>query len=183
MKNTIKSVEKILDTLNSEIKDKFEKGIISINNQFNNFFTTMFGGGRASILPVKIKKKDKYGDMVSIDGIDIKIDLPRKNIQNINQLSGGERALTSIALLFAMSQVTPPPFLILDETDSALDEANSKRYGNIVEILSKKSQLILITHNRETMARAGIIYGVTLNKEGASKVLSIQLQEAQKVAK
>ena len=98
-------------------------------------------------------------------------------------LSGGERALTSIALLFAMSQVNPPPFLVLDETDAALDEANSKRYGDMIETLSKYSQLILITHNRETMSRAGIIYGVTMGSDGVSKLLSVKFDEAVQVAK
>jgi len=98
-------------------------------------------------------------------------------------LSGGERALTSIALLFAMSQVNPPPFIILDETDAALDEANSKKYGDMIAELSRYSQLILVTHNRETMSRAGIIYGVTMGFDGVSKLLSIQFDEAVQVAK
>ena len=98
-------------------------------------------------------------------------------------LSGGERALTSIALIFAISAVNPPPFIILDETDAALDEANSKKYGDLVETLSEYSQLILITHNRETMSRAGVIYGVTMGSNGISKVLSISFAEAVEVAK
>ena len=97
-------------------------------------------------------------------------------------LSGGERALTSIALLFAMSSVNPPPFIILDETDAALDEANSRRYGDMIENLSKNSQLILISHNRETMSRAGVIFGITMI-DGASKVLSIKFDEAVLIAK
>ena len=98
-------------------------------------------------------------------------------------LSGGERSLTSIALLFAMSQVAPPPFIILDETDAALDEANSKRYGDMVEKLAEHSQLIVITHNRETMARSGILYGVTMGEDGVSRLLSVSLEEAEAVAK
>ena len=98
-------------------------------------------------------------------------------------LSGGERALTSIALLFAISQVNPPPFIILDETDAALDEANSKKYGDMIESLSKYSQLILITHNRETMSRAGVLYGVTMGMGGGSKLLSVAFEEAVTIAK
>ena len=98
-------------------------------------------------------------------------------------LSGGERALTSIALLFAISQVNPPPFIILDETDAALDEANSRKYGDMVENLSKHSQLIVITHNRETMSRAGILYGITMGGDGISKLLSIAFDVAVQVAK
>jgi len=82
-----------------------------------------------------------------------------------------------------MSSITPPPFIILDETDAALDEANSKRYGDMIEMLAEHSQLILITHNRETMSRAGILYGVTMGSDGVSKLLSISFEEAQAVAK
>ena len=119
----------------------------------------------------------------SEEGIDIEVNLPKKKIKGLMMLSGGERALTSIALLFAMSQVNPPPFIILDETDAALDEANSKKYGDMIAELSKYSQLILVTHNRETMSRAGIIYGVTMGMDGVSKLLSIQFEEAVQVAK
>jgi chromosome segregation protein len=117
------------------------------------------------------------------EGLDVNVSLPRKKIKGLMMLSGGERALTSIALLFAVSQVNPPPFIILDETDAALDEANSRKYGDMIEDLSKHSQLILITHNRETMSRAGVLYGVTMGSDGASRLLSIQFEEAVKVAK
>lgn len=98
-------------------------------------------------------------------------------------LSGGERSLISIALLFAMSQVNPPPFLVLDETDAALDEANSRKYGDMLTHLSKHSKLIVVTHNRETMSRAQVLYGVTMGLEGASKLLSIKFDEAVQIAK
>lgn len=117
------------------------------------------------------------------EGLDVNVNLPRKKVKGLMMLSGGERALTSIALLFAISQVNPPPFIILDETDAALDEANSRKYGDMIESLSKNSQLILITHNRETMSRAGVLYGVTMGSDGASKLLSIQFDDAVKVAK
>jgi chromosome segregation protein len=116
-------------------------------------------------------------------GIEISVALPKKRVQSLMQLSGGERALTSIALIFAMSQVNPPPFLILDETDAALDEANSRRYGDMIESLAKRSQLIVISHNRETMSRAGILYGVTMGADGVSKLLSVKFEEAVQVAK
>ena len=117
------------------------------------------------------------------EGLDVSVSLPKKKVKGLIMLSGGERALTSIALLFAISQVNPPPFIILDETDAALDEANSRKYGDMIENLSKHSQLILITHNRETMSRAGVLYGVTMGGDGASKLLSIQFEEAVAVAK
>jgi chromosome segregation protein len=108
--------------------------------------------------------------------------LPRKKIKGLMMLSGGERALTSIALLFAMSAVNPPPFIILDETDAALDEANSRKYGDMIESLSAHSQLIVITHNRETMSRAGVLYGVTM-QQGISQLLSIKFEDGVKFAK
>ena len=116
-------------------------------------------------------------------GIEINVSLPHKKVKELNALSGGERSLTSIALLFAMSQVNPPPFLVLDETDAALDEANSRKYGDMLEKLSRHSQLIVVTHNRETMSRAGILYGVTIGNDGASKLLSVKLDEAAAIAK
>ena len=117
------------------------------------------------------------------EGIELDVKLPNKRVRGLDMLSGGERALTSIALIFAMSQVNPPLFIILDETDAALDEANSRRYGDMIEALAEKSQLILITHNRETMSRAGILYGVTMGGDGISKLLSVKFEEAVAVAK
>jgi chromosome segregation protein len=93
--------------------------------------------------------------------------------------SGGERALVSIALLFAMSQVTPPPFMVLDETDAPLDESNARKYGAMMRRLAEKSKLLVITHNRETMNHCDMLYGVTLGVEGGSKLLSINLKDAE----
>src|SRR6185369_2550773 len=172
--------ELILD-LDNRLSVEFKTGLEKINTQFREFFQLMFGGGEASLsvsLPPKRKKKnaeDLLGDtdgeeMVAEEegeeGIDIDVSLPKKKVKGLMMLSGGERALTSIALLFAISQVNPPPFIILDETDAALDEANSKKYADMIENLSKYSQLIVITHNRETMSRAGILYGVTMGQGG-----------------
>ena len=192
LKNLIKELEEKLAT-------EFKDGVAKINTQFQNFFSAMFGGGHATLSIVKEKKRKKSdtdmsgvmdGDGEEIkedesteEGLDIEVSLPRKKIKGLMMLSGGERALTSIALLFAISQVNPPPFIILDETDAALDEANSKKYGDMITELSKYSQLILITHNRETMARAGVIYGVTMGNDGVSRLLSIQFDEAVQVAK
>ncbi len=177
---------------------EFKEGIQKINAQFQEYFSLMFGGGTAHLSVLREKKRVKKDtdldlEMDSVpdleeeekeeEGVEIDVSLPRKKIKGLMMLSGGERALTSIALLFAMSQVKPPPFIILDETDAALDEANSRKYGDMIENLSKYSQLILITHNRETMSRAGIIYGVTMGSGGISKTLSIQFDEAVSVAK
>ncbi len=203
----IEDLLKSADTLRVLIKDldekltlEFKTGVEKINKQFNDFFALMFGGGSAGLQVVRQMKRKKKADTdldleegvdeefaeeteEGEEGIDISVNLPQKKIKGLMMLSGGERALTSIALLFAISQVNPPPFIILDETDAALDEANSRKYGDMIDSLSKYSQLILITHNRETMSRAGVLYGVTMGSEGFSKLLSIQFDEAVAVAK
>ncbi|MDO8590279.1 MAG: AAA family ATPase [bacterium] len=196
-------LEKSADTLAELIKEletrlavEFSSGLESINKEFGKLFVSMFGGGEASLVLVKENKLAPTNDEDLLEpasaegsgvaregGLDIKVSLPKKKIRGLMMLSGGERALTSIALIFAISQVNPPPFIILDETDAALDESNSKKYGDLVAILSKHSQLILITHNRETMSRAGVIYGVTMGSNGISKLLSISFGEAVEVAK
>ena len=192
-------LRELIEELTKTLEVRFDEGIAKINKEFDVFFKLMFGGGAASLTVVKEKKlrrgmSEEYGgddengssgegaEDVE-EGIDIGITIPHKRVKGIQMLSGGERALISIALIFAMSQVNPPPFLILDETDAALDEANSRRYGDMIENLSKKSQLILITHNRETMSRAGILYGVTMGQDGVSKLLSVKFEEALAVAK
>lgn len=198
-----KSAE-MLKNLIAELKEKleteFKTGVNKINDEFGKFFTLMFGGGAAALSIIKetrrrpknileddlydasYKNEEEYEEELE-EGIDISVSLPNKRVKGLAMLSGGERALTSIALLFAISQVNPPPFIILDETDAALDEANSRKYGDMIENLAKYSQLILITHNRETMSRAGILYGVTMASDGFSKLLSVKFDEAQAIAK
>jgi len=182
------SLRNLIEDLAKTLETRFGDGIDLINKEFSNLFQLMFGGGTAELQIVKEQKikradEDSEEEIETEEGIEINISLPHKRIKGLHMLSGGERALTSIALIFAMSQVNPPPFLILDETDAALDEANSRRYGDMIENLSRKSQLILITHNRETMSRAGVLYGITMGADGASKLLSVKFEEALAVAK
>lgn len=213
LRKSAQSLEILIKDLLEKLDVEFKDGIEKINKAFHEYFSIMFGGGEAKleIEKLKIKKLDNEFDATQNEnpelrgnpsgrrsqdfnfgfseqekieeGVEIFVSLPRKRIKGLDMLSGGERALTSIALLFAVSQVNPPPFIILDETDAALDEANSKKYGDMIESLSKVSQLILITHNRETMSRAGVIYGVTMGKDGISRLLSIEFDEAVAVAK
>ena len=197
LEKSAESLRGLIVELTQTLEIRFSDGIRKINTAFDEFFQLMFGGGSASLTLVKERAKryvaqgDEDNDDADEDGeeenteegIDIAVSLPHKRLRGLHMLSGGERALTSIALIFAMSQVNPPPFLILDETDAALDEANSSRYGDMIESLAKHSQLILITHNRETMSRAGILYGVTMGSEGASKLLSVRFEEALATAK
>ena len=199
LEKSAESLRTLIKDLEERLSTEFSTGLIKINEEFGELFLAMFGGGSAHLTLTKNKKSkieaivegeeiddsEDVGENEEIieEGLDIAVSLPRKKIKGLMMLSGGERALTSIALLFAISAVNPPPFIILDETDAALDEANSKKYGDLVEKLSKHSQLILITHNRETMSRAGVIYGVTMGSNGVSKLLSIAFDEAVQVAK
>lgn len=191
-------LQKLIAELTVRLDTEFKTGVLKINAQFNDFFRLMFGGGSASLDVVKEEKRKKKTEMDELEtltaesveeetdapeGLDISVMLPHKKTKGLIMLSGGERALTSIALLFAISQVNPPPFIILDETDAALDEANSRKYGDMIANLAQYSQLILITHNRETMSRAGVLYGVTMGAGGSSRLLSIAFDEAVRVAK
>ncbi len=195
---SIKNLEALIVDLKKVLDERFTSGVAVINERFGEFFKTMFGGGSAFLsITMEKKRKRKMTEEELLEegfedeeeaqgferGIDVHVNLPEKKVKELTMLSGGERSLVSIALLFAISQVNPPPFLVLDETDAALDEANSRRYGDMVERLSEYSQLIVVTHNRETMSRAGVLFGVTLGTDGGSKLLSIKFDEAVKVAK
>lgn len=180
-------LRELIHDLDTELAKHFSEGLASVNAAFGEYFALMFDGGGARLALEAEEPGESDEDGLEEDkkraGIEIAVNLPRKKVRALMQLSGGERALTSIALIFAMSQVNPPPFLILDETDAALDEANSRRYGDMIDNLAKRSQLIVITHNRETMSRAGILYGVTMGNDGISKLLSVKFDEAVAVAK
>jgi len=184
------SLKELIKELDQHVKEDFGIGFAKIKDEFHNFFRIIFGGGKATLQIVQVSVRGKESEDEAEEdgstehqqtdiGVDISVDLPHKRIRGLAMLSGGERALTSIALLFAIVSVNPPPFLILDETDAALDEANSQRYSAIIGELAKKTQLLLITHNRETMKSASILYGVTMGENGVSKLLSLRLGEAE----
>jgi chromosome segregation protein len=197
LKQGIDSLKVLIQDLKETLDTEFKTGVSKINKQFQEFFALMFGGGSAFLSVVMDHKKSRKTEEDIEEeesetgetelgferGIEINVTLPQKKVKDLHMLSGGERSLTSIALLFAMSQVNPPPFLVLDETDAALDEANSRKYGNMLDNLSKYSQLVVVTHNRETMSRAQVLYGVTMDASGASKLLSIRLEDASAYAK
>ncbi|MHB1162943.1 MAG: AAA family ATPase [Minisyncoccota bacterium] len=185
------SLGALIHDLDTELAKHFTDGLAKVNASFSEYFALMFNGGGANLTLEALEDREDEEDLEDEEahatqgkaGVEIAVNLPKKKVRALMQLSGGERALTSIALIFAMSQVNPPPFLILDETDAALDEANSRRYGDMIENLAQKSQLIVITHNRETMSRASILYGVTMGSDGVSKLLSVKFDEAVAVAK
>lgn len=195
LEKSAESLKGIIAELEKTIDERFKEGLKHINVALKGFFQKLFNGGEASL---KIEEPKRRGardendedveDVVPEEeelyaGLAVSVHLPRKKVHGLEVLSGGERALTSIALIFSMSQVNPPPFLILDETDAALDEANSKRYADMIMELGQHSQLIVITHNRATMSAAGELYGVTMGQDGVSKLLSVKLEEATRVAK
>lgn len=186
-----------IQVLNYKINHQFNEKFKEINEEFNKYFRMIFGGGKASLKKVKepVRKKaeeseeenptveiSEYNDndeetMIDGGGIDIKVSLPNKKIENINVMSGGERALTSIAVLFAIIGANPPPFCVLDEVDAALDDANAYRFSTILEELSGRTQFVLITHNRETMHAAKVLYGITMEEEGVSKLVSVKIED------
>lgn len=190
LESSITALRTLIAELRDTIERAFKEGVEKINAQFGEYFKLMFGGGSA-FLSISVEHRRQKEDEEPVDtdelpfehGIEINVSLPHKKVRDLHMLSGGERSLVSIALLFAMSQVNPPPFLVLDETDAALDEANSRKYGNMLDLLSNHSKLIVVTHNRETMSRAQVLYGVTMGVEGASKLLSIKFDEAVQIAK
>ncbi|PIW94412.1 MAG: chromosome segregation protein SMC, partial [Candidatus Moranbacteria bacterium CG_4_8_14_3_um_filter_41_13] len=162
--------------------------------KFEEYFKIIFGGGKAEIEIVKLKKYSRQregegsgdaGDEEGSDsaeenselGIEIFACPPGKKITNLSMLSGGERSLTSLALLFAIISHNPPPFAVLDEVEAALDEANSRRFSSMLRELSNHTQFVAITHNRQTMAQANLLYGVTMGADGVSQLLSIRLDQ------
>ncbi|MEA3399090.1 MAG: AAA family ATPase [Patescibacteria group bacterium] len=189
LEKSVDSLKNLIEELRNTLNKEFKEGVEKINKQFQDFFVLMFGGGTAKLnISKEVKRRSKEEiefeeEEKTEEGIDISVSLPKKKVKDLHMLSGGERSLVSIALLFAISQVNPPPFLVLDETDAALDEANSRKYGTMLENLSKYSQLILVTHNRETMSRVDVLYGVTMGGDGSSKLLSIKFENATTYAK
>ncbi len=195
LKNSMNVLEKLILELDLNIKKQFEISFKVINEEFQKHFKTLFAGGKAKLILVKdelevaeetVDEKtefDKIRDRLSqnmYSGVEIEATPPGKKLKSINMLSGGERAMTSIALLCAIISSNPSPFIILDEVDAALDEANSIRYADIIEQLAHKSQFVIITHNRATMEKADILYGVTMGNDGVSEVLSLKLENAEK---
>jgi chromosome segregation protein len=188
------SLEEIIKEMDHRINEEFAKAFEQINKEFTKYFRIIFAGGNASLTKIKIQKskaknpeeageeadekeEESEEQQKSEVGVEIVACPPGKKIANLSMLSGGERSLTSLALLFAIIAHNPPPFAILDEVEAALDEANSKRFGKILQELSGSTQFISITHNRETMRQAALLYGVTMGEDGISKLLSVRLDQ------
>lgn len=186
------SLDGVIVNLETKIEALFNDAFVKIDTEFNRYFGMLFEGGKASLVKISGQKKAKTDELEEdydleqdgtddIGGIDIKVDMPKKKVKDIHLLSGGERALTSIALIFALVSCSPPPFLMLDEIDAPLDESNALRFGRILEELRAKTQFVVITHNRETMKQANILYGITMGDDGVSKVFSVKLDNVAEI--
>lgn len=169
----------LIDDLSTSLEEKFSTGVLEVSKVFSEFFGEVFIGGKGKLNIIQLTKIDDEGNETTEQGIDIDVSLPNKKVKEISMFSGGERALVSIALLFAMSSITPPPFMVLDETDAPLDESNARKYGAMIQRLAEKSKLLVITHNRETMNHCDMLYGVTIGVDGGSKLLSIDFKQAE----
>lgn len=175
-------LEKVINQLGRKSQTIFRESFQAINEEFGIFFQTMFGGGKASLRLVEETTDEEGNDAPVQFGVEIEATPPGKRMQNLSMLSGGERALTSVALLFAILTVNPSPFVMLDEVDAALDEANTSRFAEAVKRMSEHTQFVVVTHNRDTMKAAGMLYGVTMDETGISTLLSLKLPEAEKIA-
>ncbi|CEO76893.1 chromosome condensation and segregation SMC protein [Streptococcus pneumoniae] len=159
--------------MNDEVKDRFKSTFEAIRESFKVTFKQMFGGGQADLILTE-------GDLLTA-GVEISVQPPGKKIQSLNLMSGGEKALSALALLFSIIRVKTIPFVILDEVEAALDEANVKRFGDYLNRFDKDSQFIVVTHRKGTMAAADSIYGVTMQESGVSKIVSVKLKDLESI--
>ena len=187
----------LISELDEKIKTEFEGALTRINAEFVKLFELMFGGGHGRLKIEKIVKEqaesgekdeekpaeeesgaeNETAPITEGGGVLVEVKLPRKRISSLETLSGGERSLVGIAAIFALISVSPPPFLVLDEIDAALDERNARRFSEMLKEFSKETQFVVVTHNRATMEAADVLYGITLNDDGTSKVVSLKLEQ------
>src|SRR5690349_22494716 len=164
---SIADTQQAIVELDQATKERFEQAFNSINANFSDAFHTIFGGGMAEM---RLTEPDSSGDA----GIDVVASPPGKRMQNVLLLSSGEKAMTALALLIAIFRYQPSPFCILDEVDAPLDEANVGRFTKLIGEMSDQTQFIVVTHNRKTMEIAPVLYGVTMQEPGVSKLVSVR---------
>ncbi|MFW0838024.1 MAG: chromosome segregation SMC family protein [Candidatus Komeilibacteria bacterium] len=202
LEHSIQALKDIIKELDVKIEQQFKQNFANINEQFQKYYQVLFNGGKSALIMHQKNKDEKANDendenendeeqtdekplpnQLKKSWVDTEIEIkaspPGKKIDSINTLSGGEKAMTAIALICAIIACNPSPFVILDEVDAALDEANAARYVAIINELSDKTQFIAITHNRVTMHHASILYGITMGNDSISRLLSVNLKEAE----
>jgi chromosome segregation protein len=167
---SIQNTQQAITELDTVSRQKFEEAFTVINRNFGEAFRTLFGGGSGEM---RLTEPDSSGDC----GIDIVAQPPGKRLQNIMLLSGGEKAMTALALLIAVFRFQPSPFCILDEVDAPLDEANVGRFNRMLLDMGEQTQFIIVTHNRKTMEMGSMLYGVTMQEPGVSKLVSVRWDE------
>ncbi|MGC8651105.1 MAG: AAA family ATPase [Minisyncoccia bacterium] len=194
LKQGSQDLKGLIKELTQEIEKTFEKSLTEINKDFNRYFRLMFSGGSAKLEQIKKQKlasldeeekslepQVKEEPQDSYWGVEIKVEVPKTELKSLEMLSGGEKTLVAISLLFAIINQSDPPLVIVDEIDAALDEYNSQRFSQIIKELCKNTQFITITHNRMTMSVAEVIYGVTIGEDNTSQLLSIKLEDSEKI--
>ncbi len=192
LRRAISSTREIVTALDAEIEETAESAFVNMNAEFQKYFSVLFGGGTCSLQRVRRESASREGAVRDLDdedaedahrvdelwtGVEILVAPPGKTQKGLQLLSGGERALTAIALLCAVMATHPSPVVVLDEVDAALDEANTVRFANILAELRARTQFLVITHNRATMEKADALYGVTMGGDGMSQLLSVKLED------
>jgi chromosome segregation protein len=170
LEQALADLTRAIQQMNRESKRLFQETFDAVNERFREIFPRMFRGGRAEL------RLTNPEDMLET-GIDIVAQPPGKKLSSIELMSGGEKALTAVSLIFAIFQIKPSPFCILDEVDAPLDEANVARYNDIIRSMTDRSQFILITHIKRTMQMVDVLYGVTMPEAGVSKIVSVKINE------
>lgn len=186
VEESLRGLETVVAELDQTIEERSAKAFRKLDKEFAKFFEKLFGGGTAKLQEVRPEPEfDEEGNELPVDdrvtGIEIQATPPGKRNKAIALLSGGERALTSIALICAIIATNPSPFVVLDEVDAALDEANSIKFADIVSSLADRTQFVLVTHNRATMEEAHTLYGVTMGEDGVSQLLSVKFEDVEKL--
>jgi len=168
-------LKKVIERINRICSKRFKETFEQVNERFQKVFPVLFGGGEARLILIEDPEKSEMG-------IDIEAKPPGKKLQNVSLLSGGEKALTAVALIFSIFLVKPSPYCLLDEVDAPLDDANVMRFNDLVKEMAKRSQIIVVTHNKHTMKVNNKLYGVTMEEKGVSKMVSVTLDDAEVLA-
>jgi chromosome segregation protein len=171
LESSLKALRDAIARIDRTSRERFARTFEVVNERFQRVFPRLFGGGRATL---HLTEAEAGGE----PGVEIVAQPPGKKLQSVTLLSGGEKALTAVALIFAIFLIKPTPFCLLDEVDAPLDEGNVGRYNELLREMSKQSQFILITHNKRTMEVVDTLYGVTMEEPGISKLVSVRLREA-----